>query len=167
MSRTTKPIQIYEAAGNPNRLTKAEIERRKSTEMKPKNHLIRASAFVIHDERAYQEFKRLKKLYKDIEFVGSLDEHIINQYCLSVSELDDLVAVYIAARVDAKSKDEATRKIGTRNCLDIDTEVRQKRSEIIKFSDRIYLNPVARTKNTPMKEKSVVNPLAAKGFGNV
>ena len=64
MSRTTKPIQLYEASGNPNRLTKAEIERRKSSEMEIKNHMLRPSYYVKQDNRALIEFRRLKKLYK-------------------------------------------------------------------------------------------------------
>lgn len=151
MSRTAKPIQLYEAAGNPNRLTKAEIQRRKASEIKIKNKTFRASETVMQDQRALREFKRLKKLYKEIEFVGSLDEYIINQYCLSVSELDDLIIALNIAREEMKAKSRTKREKGLARFMDIDTEVRMKRNEIIKLSDRLYLDPVARTKNVPKK----------------
>lgn len=153
MSRTAKPIQLYESAGNPNRLTKAEIERRKASEIKIKNKTFKASEAVMQDQRALTEFKRLKKLYKEIEFVGSLDEYIINQYCLSVSELDDLVEALNIAREEMRAKSKNKRAIGLKNFMDIDVEVRMKRNEIIKLSDRLYLDPVARTKNVPKKQK--------------
>lgn len=151
MSRTAKPIQLYESAGNPNRLTKAEIQRRKDSEIKIKNKTFKASEIVMQDQRALKEFKRLKKLYKEIEFIGSLDEYIINQYCLSVSELDDLVVALNLARENMKAKSSAKRIKGLADFMAIDTEVRMKRNEIIKLSDRLYLDPVARTKNVPKK----------------
>lgn len=156
LSRTAKPIQLYEAKGNPNRLTKAEIERRKSSEIKVKNKTFKASENVMADQRALQEFKRLKKLYKDIEFVGALDEHIINQYCLSVSELDDLLVALKVARDKMRAKSAKTRGKGLAEFLALDTEVRMKRQEIIRLADRLYLDPVARTKNVPKKENKNV-----------
>jgi phage terminase small subunit len=137
--------------GRSHHLTKAEIERRKSAEIKIKNHTFKADELVMQDERALKEFKRLKKLYKDIEFVASLDEHIINQYCLSVSELDDLILALNITRQKMKSKDPLEQKEGLAMFMALDVEVRQKRSEIVKLSDRLYLNPVARTKNVPKK----------------
>lgn len=152
MSKTAKPIELYEAKGNPNRLTKAEIERRKSSEIKVKNKTFKASENVMADQRALQEFKRLKRLYKDIEFVGALDEHIINQYCLSVSELDDLLSALNIARTRMKAKSAKTKSKGLSDFLALDTEVRMKRQEILRLADRLYLDPVARTKNVPKKE---------------
>jgi phage terminase small subunit len=147
LGRNAKPIELHTAEGNPNRLTKAEIERRKSAEIKILNKTFKASSFVMKDPRALQEFKRLKKLYKEIEFVASLDEHIINQYCLSVSELDDLILALNIAREQMKSDNPVSRKEGLSMFMGLDIEVRQKRNEIVKLSDRLYLNPVARTKN--------------------
>jgi phage terminase small subunit len=152
LGRNAKPIELHTAAGNPNRLTKAEIDRRKSAEIIIKNHTFKASLDVMADERALQEFKRLKKLFKEIEFIGSYDEHIINQYCLSVSELDDLLVALNIAREQMKSLVPEDRKEGLRMFMAVDVEVRMKRQEIIRLSDRLYLNPVARTKNVPRKK---------------
>jgi phage terminase small subunit len=151
MPRNAQPPEVIQMNGRSHHLTKAEIERRKATEIKIKNHTFKASELVMADERALKEFKRLKKLYKDIGFIASLDEHIINQYCLSVSELDDLILALNIARNNMKSKDAIKQKEGLAMFMALDVEVRQKRSEIVKLSDRLYLNPVSRTKNVPKK----------------
>ncbi len=153
MGRNAKPIELHMADGNPNRLTKAEIQRRKNAQIKLSNKTIKASEAVMVDERALREFKKLKKLYKEIEFIASLDEHIINQYCLSVSELDDLVSALDIARDLMKSNNSEERKEGLSMFMAVDVEVRMKRQEIVRLSDRLYLNPVARTKNVPKQDK--------------
>lgn len=149
MGRNAKPIQLHEAEGNPNRLTKAEMQRRKAAEITIQNKKFKASEMVMADARALREFKRLKKLYKEIEFVASLDEHIINQYCLSVSELDDLVDAINISREEMRSDNQDKRSKGLEYFLELDKEIRMKRQEIVRLSDRLYLNPVARTKNVP------------------
>jgi phage terminase small subunit len=154
MPRNAQPTEVIQMNGRSHHLTKAEIERRKAAEIKITNHTFKASDYVMADERALKEFKRLKKLYKEIEFVASLDEHIINQYCLSVSELDDLILTLNIAREDMKSADPIKQKEGLAMFMALGVEVRQKRSEIVKLSDRLYLNPVARTKNVPKKQEN-------------
>lgn len=151
MPRNAQPVELIQANGRSHHLTKAEVERRKTAEINVQNKTFKASEFVMADERALKEFKRLKRLYKEIEFIGSLDEHIINQYCLSVSELDDLTQALNFARQLMKSEDPLKKKEGLGLFMSLDTEIRMKRQEIVRLSDRLYLNPVARTKNVPKK----------------
>lgn len=153
MPRNAQPVEVIQMNGKSHHLTKAEIERRKAAEIKISNKAFKASELVMADERALKEFKRLKRLYKEIEFIASLDEHIINQYCLSVSELDDLILALNIARQKMKSDDPAEQKEGLGMFMALDTEVRMKRQEILRLSDRLYLNPVARTKNVPKKQE--------------
>lgn len=152
MGRNAQPIDIIQAKGQSHHLTKDEIERRRSAQIKIKDRIFKASLYVMQDQRALQEFKRLKKLYKDYEFVGSLDEHIINQYCLSVSELDDLITALNIARLNMKSENPIDKAKGLDAFMSIDIEIRMKRQEIVRLGDRLYLNPVARTKNVPKKQ---------------
>ncbi len=167
------PTQLHEARGNPNRLTKAEMQRRKSSEIKVKDRTFKAAEEVMADQRALQEFKRLKKLYKEIEFVGSLDEHIINQYCMSVSELDDLVYELSRCRDDLRMIDgddedaAANRKAAMSSVIMLSTEIRMKRQEIVRLGDRLYLNPVARTKNVPKRQEEKPPSTAQRMFGDV
>lgn len=170
MPRNAQPVELIQANGRSHHLTKDEIKRRKAAEIKIQNKTFKASEMVMGDPRALKEFKRLKKLYKEIEFVGSLDEHIINQYCLSVSELDDLIIALNIAREMMKSTDPEEREKGLSNFMTIDVEVRMKRQEIVRLSDRLYLNPVARTKNVPKKandEGPPKNKFAKFAGGNI
>lgn len=157
MGRNAKPTDLLLVEGKTH-LTKEQIAKRKSQEIKLKNQNIRADPMVLEDKRALKEFKNLKKLYEEIDFIGTLDSHIINQYCLSVSELDDLTYVLGATRKDMRSEDPLAKKEAIGNFLALDTEIRLKRSEIVKLSDRLYLNPVARTKNLPKREPAAPPP---------
>lgn len=148
MGRNAKPIDLMVLEGKTH-LTKEQIANRKAAEIKLKNQVIRADPLVMEDERALKEFNFLKKMYKEIEFIGTLDSHIINQYCLSVAELDDLIFVMSAARENMRSPATDERKKAIGEFLALDTELRLKRAEIVRLSDRLYLNPVARTKNLP------------------
>jgi phage terminase small subunit len=151
MPRNAQPIEVIKGNGRSHHLTKAEIERRKAAEIKIKNKNFKVSDLVMLDPRALEEFKKLKKLYKDLEFVGALDEHIINQYCLAVSELDDLIFALNFARQQMRYGSIENQKLGLSSFMEIDVEIRMKRQEILRLSDRLYLNPVARTKNVPKK----------------
>jgi len=51
-----------------------------------------------------------------------------------------------------RSEDPVAQKKAVGDFLALDTEIRLKRTEIVKLSDRLYLNPVARTKNLPKQE---------------
>lgn len=173
MPRNAQPTELILARGRSHHLTKAEIQRRKSAEIKVKSHTFKASEEVMADQRALQEFKRLKKLYKEIEFVGSLDEHLINQYCMSVSELDDLVFELSRCRANLREIDEfdegpaEKRKEAMGSVLVLGTEIRMKRQEIVRLGDRLYLNPVSRTKNVPKKQEEKPPSTAQRMFGDV
>lgn len=151
MGRNAKPTDLLLLDGKTH-LTKEQIMQRKSQEITLKNQNITPDSMVLKDKRALKEFKNLKKLYEEIDFIGTLDSYIISQYCLAVSELDDLVALMAATRKDLQSEDDKVKEKAIGNFLAFDTEIRLKRAEIIKLSDRLYLNPVARTKNLPQKE---------------
>ena len=81
----------------------------------------------MQDPRAMEEFKFLLKMYKDIDYVGMMDSHIISQYCMSVSELDDLTQEMLKIRKQLKE----TRKCKTSKkhdfllsaCVELDKEI--------------------------------------------
>ena len=152
MGRNAKPVDLLVIEGK-SHLTKEQIQKRKAAEIKLNGRKIVADDAVMSDQRALKEFNFLKKMYKDLDFVGTLDSHIINQYCMAVSELDDLVFAMSQAREKMRNAGTVTtRKKYMNQVLELDTEVRLKRAEMLKLSDRLYLNPVARTKNLPKKQ---------------
>lgn len=149
MPRNAKPVDLLLLEGRTH-LTKEQINQRKVAEIKLTNCNIKADPLVLADERALKEFKFLRKLYKDISFLGTLDSHIVSQYCLAVSELDDLAAALAVIR--KRLREDNQNKETLSSFLALDAEIRLKRAELLKLSDRLYLNPVARTKNLPRKE---------------
>lgn len=159
MGRNAKPIDLLLLEGN-SHLTKEQVTRRRASEIRLTNCRIRADELVMTDARALREFQFLRKLYKDIPFMGTLDSHIINQYCLAVSELDDLAAALARARVGLR--DGGDPKL----TLLLDGEIRLKRSELMKLSDRLYLNPVARTKNLPKQAEKPAEDANGSLFGD-
>lgn len=152
MGRNAKPIDLMLVEGKKH-LTKAEIQRRRDSEIKLSHQEIKTEPQVRADRRAMKEFRRLKKLYEDIEFVGELDNHLINQYCLAVSELDYLLSLMDEYREKSRNLDTDNKERVVDRYLELDVEVRMKRAELLKIGDRLYLNPVSRTKNLPKPKK--------------
>lgn len=141
MGRAKQPAEIIELYGK-SHISKAELEARKAGELRLEQKDLKPDKLVSADKRALSEFRRLKKLYGEIAFIAALDNHLINQYCLAVSELDDLVRLLSGARAQLAAL-----------FLELDQEVRLKRAAVAKLGDRLYLNPVARVKNVPPKPR--------------
>ena len=136
--RPSKPVQLIKLEGKSHR-TKAELEHREKMEKALyTGTTFRESPAVRADPVAHREFLRLKKLYKNIQFVDGLDEQMINRYCLLISqerklmESDDFLALH------------------------------KTREMILKLEDRLFLNPVSRIKAIPKKppEEEKESPMA-------
>jgi hypothetical protein len=137
--RPSKPVQLIKLEGNKDRRTKAELEfREKAERALYTGTTFKESPAVKADPVAHKEFLRLKKLYKNIQFVDGLDEQMINRYCLLISqeqklmESDDFLALH------------------------------KTREMILKLEDRLFLNPVSRIKAIPKKppEEEKESPMA-------
>lgn len=185
--RNAKPVQLHLAQGNPNRLTKSEIARRKQSEIKLGDHKLKCPEFVKNDVVAYAKWREITKIYKDIDFVSSGDTGVLGRYCMTFSEYQKLLAH--RARIDnldgldydeheeieeqfgEKMTKELVNKINyilsVDGVLKIDTAINKKMDMLIKMEDRLFLNPLAKVKNVPKKETPKADPLAAKGFGNI
>ena len=136
--RPSKPVQLIKLEGKSHR-TKAELEHREKMEKSLyTGTTFRESPAVKADPVAHREFLRLKKLYKNIQFVDGLDEQMINRYCLLISqeqklmESDDFLALH------------------------------KTRDMLLKLEDRMFLNPAARIKSIPKKppEEEKESPMA-------
>ncbi|WP_312118141.1 terminase [Brevibacillus reuszeri] len=102
MGRNGKPISLHIAEGNPNRLTKAEIQARKDNEIKlGKSDLdkLKPPAFVKNDVIAFAHWKQCLKEYKaaaeqNIELLTSSDVGLLAMYCRTYSEYEKLLNQY-------------------------------------------------------------------------
>jgi len=137
--RPSKPVQLIKLEGKSHR-TKAELEHREKMEKALyTGTTFRESPAVKADPVAHKEFLRLKKLYKNIQFVDGLDEQMINRYCLLISQEQKLM----------ESGDDFVALHKTREM-------------ILKLEDRLFLNPVSRIKAIPKKppEEEKESPMA-------
>ncbi|MGF9907909.1 P27 family phage terminase small subunit [Brevibacillus porteri] len=102
MGRNGKPISLHIAEGNPNRLTKAEIQARKDNEIKlGKSELdkLKPPSFVKNDVIAFSHWKQCLKEYKvaaeqNIELLTSSDVGLLAMYCRTYSEYEKLLNQY-------------------------------------------------------------------------
>lgn len=102
MGRNGKPISLHIAEGNPNRLTKAEIQARKDNEIKlGKSELdkFKPPSFVKNDVIAFSHWKQCLKEYKvaaeqNIELLTSSDVGLLAMYCRTYSEYEKLLNQY-------------------------------------------------------------------------
>jgi phage terminase small subunit len=172
LGRNAQPIDILKARGKKH-LTKQEIQDRKASEIKLGEQKMVCPAYVKNDVVAYQKWKEIIKIYKDFEFVTSGDSGILARYCKTYSEYQDLVQHrqriinfdsldYDALEIlEEQSSEEQAAKLFNKinyilsvdGVLKIDAAINKKSDMLIKYEDRIFLNPLAKVKNVPKKEK--------------
>ncbi len=194
MGRNAKSIALHLAQGNPNRLTKAEIEARKKSEIKlGKAALdkVKPPPIIKNDVVAYGHWKQLLKEYKEaaangIELLTSSDIGMLVLYCKTYADYERLLKSYQSIdkiaydnedldnyiensdEFDYKVKQQLRAMVAVDGMLRIETAINKKMDMLIKMQDRLFLNPLAKVKNIPKrKEAPKEDPLKAKGFGNV
>lgn len=165
MGRNAKPISIHMAEGNPNRLTKAEIEHRKNTEIKIGESKLKCPEFVKNDAVAFKKWKEVTKIYKDVDFVSSGDTGLLARYCMTFSEYENMLRVRkhlntVEVKWDDYEqflpldlRDGINRLLKIDPLLQIETAINKKMDMLIKMEDRLFLNPLAKVKNVPQKPK--------------
>ncbi|MFJ5713126.1 hypothetical protein [Neobacillus sp. NPDC093127] len=139
--RGSKPVQLIKLEGKSHR-TKKELEHREKAEKTLYTGTsFKESPAVKSDPVAHKEFLRLKKLYKNIEYVDGLDEQVINRYCLLVSQEASLQEI-----INAKKDDMLVDDL-----IELYKAVNKTRDALLKLEDRLFLNPTARVKAIPKK----------------
>jgi phage terminase small subunit len=193
--RNAKPVQLHLAEGNPNRLTKKEIERRKNAEIKLGGNKLTCPMYVVRDPVAYKKWRELiydynKARADGIEIIKSSDAGILARYCKTFSEymallehrdriaeiqidpiesgilMDALQMRYNTQRA-AKLFEKIEYIISVAGLLNLETAINKKMDMLIKMEDRLFLHPLAKVKNIPKKEPDKKDPLKERGFANV
>lgn len=193
--RNAKSVHLHLAEGNPNRLTKAEIERRKKAEMKLGSDKITCPMYVVRDPVAHKKWRDLITDYNrakssGIEIIKSSDAGILARYCKTFSEYQSLLKhrdsishveiepeesevliealeIRFGTRRACKLFEKIEYIISVGGLLNLETAINKKMDMLIKMEDRLFLNPLAKVKNIPKKEPEKKDPLKEKGFGNV
>lgn len=173
--RNAKPVDLQVAEGNPNHLTKAEIERRKKAEIKlGEFDLSKVSPpeYVKEDLEAYKKWKELIKQYKKAaalgaELISSTDLGALAKYCQSHSEYIRLIRkrqlveqidyVQLNSLINKTLRGQKRKNMNLILSLDADGKIERQINAKIKimssYEDRLFLTPLSKLKNIPAKPK--------------
>lgn len=153
MGRNAKSVAVHLAQGNPNRLTKAEIEHRKKSEVKIGADKIVCPETVKADLVAYKKWQALVKEYQDakkkngVDLFKSSDVGILERYCLSYSKW-----------LDYSKKLKRCKTIAT--IYKWESVLLRLCDSMRKDEDRLLLNVLAKIKNIPKElPPPPVNPM--------
>lgn len=160
MGRNAQPIEIIQAKGKSHHLTKAEIAARKEAEIKlgaADLSKIKLPTFIENDVIAFKRWKECVKDYKEaakngFEVLTTSDVGTLAMYCKAWSEHEMLLNLHR----DNYTLDEA---------LKLQTAINKKRDLIIKMEDRLFLNPLAKVRNVPKREKKKADNPMENDFG--
>jgi phage terminase small subunit len=164
--RKAKPIQLHIFEGNPNRLTKEEINHRQKTEIRIGNHEFKTTKRLRDNKKALKKWREIIGLYLtyQIDFVSTSDASLIERYCMTYSEYESLL----------DAREEIIKKklgaVNTQRALDefqVDNIVNKKLDILLKMERELFLTPLAKIKNIAVTEEEKEEPLKKAGFGNV
>jgi len=180
--RHAKPISLHILEGNKCRLTKADIKRRQESEIQLGEKKYTMPLVVKQNTHAKKMWSQVTKLYKssEVQLASSADVVIMSRFCLTYAEYMDLIerrsfladagldwtASQAIAPEEFREEIEAILKVDPLTKLD--NAINKKNDLLTKLEDRLFLNPLAKIKNIPKKDKKPASdPLSSAGFGNV
>ena len=155
MGRAAQKVDLILAKGKSHHLTKAEIERRKDAEIKlglTDLEKLEAPEFIKNDTTAFKYWKKHLKEYKEaaknnIEVLTTSDIGSLALYCKTYSEYENSLKrkqVFELNMTELSSIDDLMK---------LENAVNKKMDMLLKMQDRLFLNPLAKIKNVPKKEK--------------
>lgn len=154
--RPGKTIDWHIANGNRRHLTKSEIADRQEHESSVRSGVksFKATEYVMKDMVALNMFKKLKKLFKNIDCIEGMDENIINRYCLLCSEANALEKLLVNMNNDVDECEEPSDRLALYKAITgTESNLLRIREMQIKIEDRLLMNPTARIKNVPVRAK--------------
>lgn len=195
MARPAKSIKFHLVDGKKH-LGKQEIKERQAMEVTLGEEKYEVPPDVKKDKVAYKKWKELIDVFKTASVHGlvtSSDITVLADFCkvhseyMTLTEERDSLRVtnYLEPSEDEKIKDLIEenydkrfkygffRKLDFITSLDgilkLESAINKKLDLLIKLSDRLFLNPLAKVRNIPRKkiESKENDPLSAAGFGNV
>lgn len=121
---------------------------------------------VLESVTALRKWNELVIKFDGFEFISDIDNGILQRYCLLEAELVDILTVkrMIETAEDLTPEEKALRvdklKLHSRYMKVLET--------MLKYEDRLFLNPAARIRSIPAKkEDKKESRLESLGFGNL
>ncbi|WP_308346325.1 phage terminase small subunit P27 family [Priestia aryabhattai] len=144
MGRNPKPLQLHLVEGNPNRKTKADLERMEEAEKKVtfKSDSIKPPTWL--DKQGKQTFKKLVKEFEETELLFNVDVYNLAMFA-------DAYSLYIECTKEIAREGlmvEYTNKGAETNKVPhpLLTKKKQAFEQMTKIMSEFGLSPVARTK---------------------
>lgn len=158
-------LQIYK---NTHHKSKEYIEDRKKREalLRIGKELETPPPRVLEDPEALKKWKEVCGIFKDFQFVTDVDTTFVEKYCLAYSEYCQLQET----RKEILSKElDNLQTFHAMDKIHLHYQINKKLEILIKFEDRMFLNPASRIRNIPQKaeEKPITDPLDKFGLINV
>jgi phage terminase small subunit len=169
MGRPGKSIDLHIANGNRRHLSNAEIESRQEHESSIKSGVknFKATEYVMKNMVAINMFKKLKRLFKNIECIEGLDENIINRYCMLFAEGDIYERLLVNMNNDVDNCDDYTDRLQIYKAIaGVTAGLNKVRDMQLKIEDRLLMNPTARIKNIPKTVKESASDPHRSMFGD-
>lgn len=165
MGRPSKPTSMLRLEGSGHR-TKAELEYREAAEKALQSGAtFEESPEVMANSIAHAEFVRLQALYAKIDYVDALDQQIINRYCLELAQVTQLEQMLeqMRARIDGDKALTSSELVQLYKAIaGIQACANQSKGLLLKYEDRLFLNPATRIKAVPKSppEAEELDPMA-------
>ena len=161
MGKPAKALDLVIKTGN---LSKEEIARRRANEeaIRIRDRVILPSDDVMKDQLALKYFNHMKKVFNCMEaFYALPDELTVNRYCMACADFDRTRAYYVRGMISQRVEGKTiNRKFTFNEKMTASNQVDKKTEILIKFEDRMFLNPLSRYKNIPPKPPEVKkNPM--------
>jgi hypothetical protein len=166
--RPSRPVDLIVLEGKTH-LTKKQIADRKAKEESLKSDSpYQPNKKVKSNPVALEMFYKLQKLYRNIDYVDGLDENIINRYCLLTAEVDGMEQLLQRMESDIDKCGNSGEMVTMYKSISgMEGNLNRSRDMLLKMEDRMFLNPTARVKNVPKKQKEPPKTEFDRKFGNV
>lgn len=151
MNRNAKPIELS-IINNTHHKSSEFIEERIQREsiMRIGKALDTPPPRVLADKEALKKWREICQIFIDFHFVTDVDTGFIEKYCLAYSEycqLQETRKEILSKGLDNLQTFHAMDKVHLHH------QINKKLEILIKFEDRLFLNPASRIRNVPQKQE--------------
>lgn len=168
MARPGKAAEVIAAEGRSHR-TKSEMKRRREAEKAALSGLpMHEEKAVAEDQIAHAEFQRVRKLLKAVGKNDAMYEAVINDYCMTKSDIARYTEMRNAAQRDADEIDSATEDPAERiklrdslykSILGFDRQIRAMQKRRFDIEKESGFTVAAALRAIPKKPEQQKNPL--------
>lgn len=176
MPTPTKPVKILQMEGRSHR-TKKELAQRKNAEASLLTGVaLKEKKEVKNNPTAHTEFRRLKKLLKNIEKDDDLYGETINRYCLLVAECEEFQTKrermysqlcefqermgYLISEEELTWKEAYSLEANMqKNLVSMDKQLQTKRKMLLDMEKENIMTIASSLRSIPKKTEKKANPL--------